>query len=373
MDRLDTAAGHPVSPASSVSAPPSPSAAGLLLPPTYIHTHHPRRASLTPINLNAVPPMSQMPVSRDREDESSLAGRPRSERERKSLSPSTRPALATTSSSPVHAVGSSSDALRMHSWSGELHHDRHDAQAAAATASASSARCEPKWPAMERARRGSSRPLPNDPLGRVCRPPPSGLFLRRASQPVTVYTSVSDSLQEPIRRSSIAVTVPDYSAASLGSGYDCPPSYSTGQAILTDPFRASVQQDFKFGGSHACLMGPLGDDLILQGPGPYRSDSPYRPSGSNSPRRRPATTMTVNDSQHPLSLNTPPSPLPPGFNAEERRPSLPIDIPLKRSSLHREWDDEGTRWDASSCASSSSSKNAMMVSLFDRNHFIVGV
>ncbi len=55
-----TQAAEPINPQVS-SAPPSPAATAVLHPPAYIHTHHPRRASLTPLNLNAISPAALQP------------------------------------------------------------------------------------------------------------------------------------------------------------------------------------------------------------------------------------------------------------------------------------------------------------------------
>ncbi|ORY24990.1 hypothetical protein BCR39DRAFT_561314 [Naematelia encephala] len=46
----------PSPPRSPSSAPPTPSGAGMTHPPVFIHTHHPRRASMTPLGLNVISP-----------------------------------------------------------------------------------------------------------------------------------------------------------------------------------------------------------------------------------------------------------------------------------------------------------------------------
>lgn len=92
------------------SAPPSPAAAAVLHPPVYIHTHHPRRSSLTPLNLNTIspaPPSAQVADHVRRESHLSglgVGGGTSPTLRRKSLTPSLS-TLAVASPSKLNATG----------------------------------------------------------------------------------------------------------------------------------------------------------------------------------------------------------------------------------------------------------------------------
>jgi hypothetical protein len=206
------------------SAPPSPAAITVLHPSAYIHTHHPRRGSLTPLNLNTIspvpPPANVMACVRRAShapsaDGWSLPGG--SGVRRKSLSP-TMPTLATISPNRIAASGSGS--RRMGVWTGD--------------ASKSGARLVPP-----EVRRSSLRPLTaGDASSRPFKGLASDLGTRRASQPTTqAYERLE---YDPPRIAAATPVVDNYRL-----------NFATGQTLGSESFGAGIRQDFKFGEASA--------------------------------------------------------------------------------------------------------------------------
>jgi hypothetical protein len=230
------------------SAPPSPAAIAVLHPSAFIHTHHPRRGSLTPLNLNTispVPPTAQVQAYVRRashaqsSDGWSLSGGMGVRR--KSLTPST-PSLAAASPTRIAASGTIA---------------RRPAQD----------QNNPRLVSPER-RRASLRPLTAGDARLTPRMAPSGLSVRRASQPTVQEAS---TLQHP-RDLDLDPTSRRRRSSVASASHDLLPG-------------VKIRDDFKFGEP----LSAVASSSMLP-----RSRSPSSSTGSNSRTSPSNATISSN-------------------------------------------------------------------------------